>query len=110
MMAQPQVELWLPQGRWAGEAEDVTDHPNATAWLREVLIASAFAAELAGLHPRRMSDAELQAATADYRLIHIRRTQPLAGPGGPGDLAWVWWVLGVMWLVWRWRRPKESIS
>jgi hypothetical protein len=37
-----------------------------------------------------MTNEELDAATADYRLIRIRRTEARTGPGGPGELAWVW--------------------
>ena len=37
-----------------------------------------------------MTNAELEAVTVDYRLIHIRRTEARTGRGGPGDLAWVW--------------------
>ena len=91
LQANPQVEVWLPGSRWAGVAADVTDSaPNALALMRQVLIGSGFAAYAAGINPLRMSDAELAAATADYRLIHIQRTAPLTGPGGPGDLVWVW--------------------
>ena len=52
--ADPHVEVWLPQGRWVGVAEDVTEDPRALELMREVLIGSGFAAELFGLHPRSM--------------------------------------------------------
>lgn len=90
LKANPAVEVWLPQGWWAGYAEEVTDAEARTALLRQVLIASGFAAYAAGLDPVQMSDAELLAAAADYRLIRIRRTEACTGAGGPGDLAWLW--------------------
>jgi len=90
ILANPQVEVWLPDGWWAGVAEDITGDERALSLLRAVLIASGFAAPAAGLHPKTMTDDELAAATAHYRLIHIRRTEARTGPGGPGDLAWVW--------------------
>ena len=90
LLANPQVEVWLPHGWWAGLAEDVSDSPERLALLRQVLIASGFAARAAGLDPMRMSDEALDAASRSYRLVRIRRTQALTGPGGPGDLAWVW--------------------
>lgn len=90
VLAQPAVEVWLPEGWWAGEAEDASDAPDRVALLRAVLLASGFAAPAAGLDPRTMSDAALAAATAEYRLIRIRRTAARTGPGGPGDLAWIW--------------------
>jgi hypothetical protein len=55
-----------------------------------VLIDTGFAAHAVGIDPVGMTNAELEAATVDYRLIHIRRTEARTGRGGPGDLAWVW--------------------
>ena len=34
LLANPQVELWLPHGWWAGVAEDVSDSPKRLFWLR----------------------------------------------------------------------------
>ena len=109
ILAHPQVEVWLPDGWWAGSAEDVTGVDNALDLLRQVLIASAFAGRAAGIKPHTMTDEELAAITADYRLVRIRRTAARTGPGGPGELAWVWPVL-VMVLALRmtWQRNKRS--
>lgn len=90
ILANPQVEIWLENERWAAAAEDVSDHPDRIHLLREVLKGSGFVAPLVGVDPRRLSDEELDRATANYRLIHLRRAEPITGPGGPGDLAWVW--------------------
>ncbi len=95
----PEVEVWLPDGWWAGSAEEVADVTQRLPLLRQVLINSGFAARAAGLDPVTMSDEVLKAATVDYPLIHIRRTQARTGPGGPGDLAWVWPVATVT-LLW----------
>jgi len=90
VVANPQVEVWLPEGWWAGLAEDVTGIPEHIHLIRLVLIASGFAATSSGINPVTMSDEELEAAAAGYRLVRIRRIAPRTGPGGPGDLAWVW--------------------
>jgi len=90
IIANPEVEVWLPNGWWAGVAEEVTDPDTWIPLLRQVLIDSGFAARAAGIDPVNMTNQELEAVTADYRLIHIRRTEARTGPGGPGDLAWVW--------------------
>ena len=90
IIANPSVEVWLPDGWWAGAAEEVADVDSRVPLMREVLLASGFAASAAGLDPRKMSDQELDAATVKYRLIRIRRTTPRTGPGGPGELAWIW--------------------
>ena len=90
IMANPEVEIWLPDGWWAGVAEEVTDDQVRMPLLRQVLIDSGFAARAAGIDPVTQTNEELEAATADYRLIRMRRTKACTGPGGPGDLAWLW--------------------
>lgn len=90
ILAHPHVEVWLPDGWWAGTAEEVSDCERRLPIMRAVMIGSGFVAYVAGLNPRRMTDAELDKVTANYRLIHIRRTEARTGPRGPGDLAWVW--------------------
>ncbi len=90
ILKNPQVEIWLPDGWWEGTAEDISRHPNRVELVRQVLIASGFAARSVGLEPKTMSDEQIAAATGDYKLIHIHRTSACTGPGGPGDLAWIW--------------------
>ena len=105
LKAHSQVEVWLPEGWWAGVAEEITDPQWRLPLLRQVLIASGFAAPMFGIYPKTMTDAELEAVTTDYRLIHIRRTEARTGPNGPGDLAWIWplatMILLPLALVWR---------
>lgn len=96
IQACPEVEVWLPDGRWAGVAQEVTDLALRLPLMRQVLIASGFAAEMFGAHPRTMADEALDAVTADYKLMRINKVAPLDGPGGPGDLAWVWLPVGMV--------------
>ncbi|WP_420632342.1 nitroreductase family deazaflavin-dependent oxidoreductase [Candidatus Leptofilum sp.] len=93
LLAHPDVELWLPNGRFHAHTQDITDQPDALPILRQVLINSGFAAPAAGLHPKTMSDEELAAATASYRLFRFTKTQPAAGKA---DLLWVWPVLACL--------------
>jgi deazaflavin-dependent oxidoreductase (nitroreductase family) len=99
IMANPRIEAWLPDGRWQADVEDITGQPGQTAVLREVLKGSGFVAYLAGINPNQMSDADLEAATAAYRLLRIRRVAPLPAAGGPGDLLWLWPLLTMVALV-----------
>ena len=101
IMADPNVELWLPNAWYAGVAQEVPpDDPRRDELMRQVLIASGFAAPLfAGFNPKTATDEELASISANYRLIRIRRTEALTGPGGPGDLAWVWPVASMLLLV-----------
>ena len=90
ILANPQVEVWLPDGWWQAVVEDVSDHPLRLHLMRQVLIGSGFAARIFGLNPHTLSDPDLAAVSENYRLLHIRRCAPRTGPDGPGDLAWVW--------------------
>lgn len=99
LLDRPQVEIWLPNGRFHAHAQDITNEPNTLPILRQVLINSGFAATAVGVHPQTMSDEELAAATASYRLIRFTKTQPAAGKA---DLLWVWpalvgFLLGIVW-------------
>jgi hypothetical protein len=110
--ANPNIEVWVDNERWSALAEDVSDHPDRLRLMRDVLIGSGFAAVLAGVDPHKLNDAELNAATEKYRLIHLRRCQPLTGDGGPGDLVWVWpnvaGILLVLALVGWLRKPRKG--
>ena len=86
----PTVDIWLPDGWWAGVAEEVTDGEARLGLLRQVLIASGIVAPLAGVNPHTLTDDALATATANYHLIRIHRTEARTGAGGPGELAWVW--------------------
>ena len=103
MLANPEVEIWLPDGRYNAQATDITDDPNALPLLRQVLINSGFAALAAGITPKTMSDEELAAVTGNYRLIRFTRQQQAAGRA---DLLWVWPVLAVLLLAGLWFRRR----
>jgi deazaflavin-dependent oxidoreductase (nitroreductase family) len=90
ILKDPKVELWLPDGWWQGVAEDASNSPRRNEIMRQVLIASGFAARAFGMDPKTIGDAELAAATTEYKLIRIHRTAACTGPGGPGELAWIW--------------------
>ena len=90
VMVNPNVEMWLPDGWWTGVVEDISDGPRRLPLLRQVLLASGFAARVAGLDPVAMTDEALHAATARYPLLHVGRLEARTGGGGPGDLAWMW--------------------
>ena len=90
LTANPDLEVWLPDGWWAGRAEDITGSEGSLAIMRQVLIGSGFVGPMMGVNPKTMPDDALAEATKDYRLLHIQRLEARTGKGGPGDLAWVW--------------------
>jgi hypothetical protein len=71
--------------------------------LRAVLAGSGFAAYAFGVSPR-LPDERLDELTAGYRLLRPRRTEARTGPGGPGDLAWLWPTAAALLLLRRARR------
>ena len=70
IMAYPGVELWLPDGKFSAQAEDVSDCPQRLHLLRQIIIASGFAGPLFGVSPK-ITDEKLAQATSDYRIIHF---------------------------------------
>jgi len=79
LVVNPEIEVWLPQGRWRGTAQDVPVSADSLPMLRQVLIASGFAASFAGVRPRKATDAELLDAVGGYHLFRIRRGERIAG-------------------------------
>jgi deazaflavin-dependent oxidoreductase (nitroreductase family) len=71
MMANPEVLLWLPQGKRRARAEDVSDSPRRVHLIRQVIIGAGFAGPLFGVDQRRLDDGQLAAVTKDYRLLHF---------------------------------------
>jgi deazaflavin-dependent oxidoreductase (nitroreductase family) len=95
LLVNPQVEIWLPDGWWAGTAQDISQDDQRLPLLRKVIAASGVVGRMMGLDPVKMSDQDFDQATASYRLVSVRLTRQLRGPGGPGDLAWVWLPIGL---------------
>jgi deazaflavin-dependent oxidoreductase (nitroreductase family) len=71
VMARPEIELWLPQGRRCARACDASDSPCRARLLREIIIASGFAGPLLGVDQKKLTDEEIQKLARDYRLIHF---------------------------------------
>ena len=99
LLVNPMVEVWLPGDGWLGIAEDFSNHSRRHELLRQVIRASGLAAPMMGLDLRRISDADFERETSQYRLVCIRRAAHLAGPGGQADLAWIWVVTAILVLL-----------
>jgi len=67
----PDIELWLPEGKRKAHAEDISNSPNRLSLLRQVLVASGFAAPLFGVDPKKVDDEQLDAVSKNYRLVHF---------------------------------------
>jgi deazaflavin-dependent oxidoreductase (nitroreductase family) len=106
ILVNAKVEVWLPDSRWLGNAENIPLDKTTLPILREVLRCSGFAAILAGVKAMKTSDADLLAICKDYCLVHIKRIEARTGSGGPGDLAWVWPVAFFVMLPFIFRKKK----
>ena len=107
VIANPQVEVWLPDGWYTGEAELMDKSPQRSEMLRKVLVASAFAAPLfTGIDPKTANEGQFEEATAEYRLLRIKRQSPRTGANGPGSLAWLWPLITLL-LLFRRRRKRQ---
>ena len=76
MLANPDIVLWLPEGKRKARAEDVSDSPNRLFLLRQVIIASGFAGPLFGINPKKLNDVQLDALSKEYRLVHFILEKP----------------------------------
>lgn len=72
VLENPSVELWLPQGKRAACAEDISNSPQRLFLLRQVIIASGFAGPLFGVDPKKLNDEQLNQVSRNYRLVHFR--------------------------------------
>jgi len=115
LQADPECEVWLPDGRRLnGRAKLVTSEPQRIELVRQVLKRSGFAAKLAepGVDPSSAPDDVIAGLgpqpDSPYEIVEIKVGDAVFGPGGPGDLKWVWPTVGfgaaVGWLILR-RRP-----
>ncbi len=108
LKANPQVEVWLDGHWWAGTAEEVTDLAEWLPLYRLILINSGFAAKtFAGIDPATITNDELREVGAGQPVIRIRIERKLRGPGGPGELVWVWPLLAAAWLGAWWVRNRR---
>jgi len=71
MLVNPEIELWLPEGKRKARAEDISDSPKRLFLLRQVIIASGFAGPMFGLNPKKVNDQQLDALSKEYRLVHF---------------------------------------
>jgi deazaflavin-dependent oxidoreductase (nitroreductase family) len=96
ILANPEVEVWLPRDWRRGHAEDISQDPRRIPLLRQVIIASGVVGPVFGVNPHKMDNTAFDQITSKYRLVRIRPEERMSGPGGPGNLAWVWIPAGLL--------------
>jgi hypothetical protein len=89
IVANPQVEVWLPDGWYAGQADVVELPSDRLSLLRRSFKSNPISARIAGIEPE-LEDKDFDLAVEDYVLIRVVRQSPRTGVNGPGGLAWLW--------------------
>lgn len=108
--ANPAVEVWIGNQRWAGQAQPVADPHEWLPAYRQVLINSGFAKAWESLDPLTAPDEALLKRGAGLAVLRIRLEQEIHGPGGPGSLIWVWPAVAAgmaLLAALRWRRRRD---
>lgn len=101
IQSHPQVELLLPAGAIACDAEVVEDPQERLEMIRQVLVNSGFAAVLLeGINAARISEEKLAALSKDYVALRFRPTGIGAGPADPRGWFWVWPLAALIALLW----------
>lgn len=89
LMANPEVELILPNGAIFARTDEITDTNEKVPIARQVLINAGFAGYFEGYNPRKISDEELRTKVED---LPVLRFQPIglgSGAADPGGWAWI---------------------
>lgn len=98
VLAHPQVELLLPGGAVAAQAEAVTEAAGRLKIARQVLINGGFAGYFYGFEPRTVSDEALRDAVDSIPVVRFRPTGIGSGPADPGG--WLWILGAALTLGW----------
>jgi hypothetical protein len=99
LIANPQVEIWLPDGWFSGVCE-VVDKPDQTQeLLKTVKLSSRFIEIISNAEKANPED-----LLREYPMGRITRQSPRTGMNGPGGLAWLWPLIVVLLLG---VRPKR---
>lgn len=101
IIANPQVEIWLPDGWYAGICDDINTPEEKREILRAGLLSSRITAWMTGADHEKLDD-----LMRDYPLVRITRQSPRTGTDGPGGLAWLWPLIAVFLLGVRPRRRR----
>jgi len=103
MMANPQVEVWLPDGWYAGKAELVRDEEERAQVLPKLLKNGGAAFKVW----ERVNWLDLpEEEQTELPVLRIKRQSPCTGAEGPGSLAWLWPFLLLVFTIRRGRKRK----
>lgn len=93
LKANPQTEVWLKDGWFQANAEEVNNDLNRISILREVLIGSGIVAPLIGINVAKLDDTALGEITSNYRLIHLKQESLKTDSSRQYQYVWIWQVI-----------------
>ena len=114
ILADPRVEVVLPDRSFSGLAEEVTDPAERREALPRLLRSMGVVVMATGLpNPWRSSQDEILRACEQFPLVRIRATGIAAGPHDPGHLGWLvphlsWLLPAAALVLRRWRRRARG--
>jgi deazaflavin-dependent oxidoreductase (nitroreductase family) len=98
--ANPQVEVMLPGGAFAGVVEEVSDEAERLSAVRALLVNAGFAGYFMGFNPRTASDELISEKLQGYPMLRIRPRGIASGPADPGGWLWILvWGGSLVWLA-----------
>ncbi len=71
MIASPEIELWLPDGKHRACAHEVSDSACRAKLVRAIAVAAGIPGRLFGIDPRKLNDAQLEEVGKNYRLVRF---------------------------------------
>ncbi len=81
LQTHPFAELWLPDGSWLAQAQEVQEPNQRLDAIRRILQDSGFASKtFAGLDAWKVSAETLMEETAGYEVVRLRILEPLPEP------------------------------
>jgi deazaflavin-dependent oxidoreductase (nitroreductase family) len=110
VLADPKVEVILPNRAFSGLAEEVTDPEERCRALVPLLRSMGVIAGMVGMgNPWRDSPEELERKTEGMPLVRVKATGIAVGPEDPGGRYWIVpMAAGAVFAVWRLRRRTEQ--
>ncbi|MBM3137625.1 MAG: hypothetical protein FJZ98_05505 [Chloroflexi bacterium] len=105
LMANSQVEIWLPDGWYAGQADLVELPSDRLPLLQSLFSDNPLLARITGIDMQAEGE-EFESAVNDLSIVRITRQSPRTGVNGPGGLSWLWPFILVFVLGLRPRRRR----
>jgi MYXO-CTERM domain-containing protein len=90
VIANPQVEVWLADGWYAGKAELVEDEEERAQALTKLQSNSGVMGNAWKRIKASQEVDDIENAIMELPVLRIKRQSPCTGAEGPGSMAWLW--------------------